>query len=519
MKVTKNKKYIIIGGVIIAVAIGGGGYYMSKHLNKPAGYSEVKNMKAADLTTTLSEALKVINKAQQTGDWSLDMVKNLNNRLIQVQARLNMQEDIGDLSTLINTFKQCDSTLYSLSFDDVKDADAYNEQLEGINKEADKTRGLLKIEDNGDYFRERSLNALKIQCDALSKLDGSKLRTDDALSIDKNLERLYDVEGGEFGTESCETLAKIKPVLAEAYAKASDDKVKEALNTVDKKLIDYCSNKDGTPYYDILMKSIKKDTTAKKEEEFAKSMEVIPSDKNTYNLKYFKPRKITLPDEYNIAAGIKVLYGKHYYGCKTQEEYDAVVKIMQERVLDNPRLDNPYAKGMERYAKGERGSKYDKYSDYEIASDINLGNEMVDLVVFEDIWGYLLDVIEPDFRDKFMSDYSLYYSRLTEVCQEATSPNGSSNPNSAYDTLVRKVTDCDASSHTQILLFDMLGYNTRITANESRSHTEAEVQVLLIDGTTAWLDINGLYAIEDKANIWTPETKSDSTARSMHDDL
>jgi len=91
--------------------------------------------------------------------------------------------------------------------------------------------------------------------------------------------------------------------------------------------------------------------------------------------------------------------------------------------------------------------------------------------------------------------------------------------NSAYHELVTKVSDCDAWAHTQILLFDMLGYNTRITANESRSHTEAEVQVLLIDGTTAWLDINGLYAIEGKANIWTPETKSDSTARSMHDDL
>lgn len=142
-----------------------------------------------------------------------------------------------------------------------------------------------------------------------------------------------------------------------------------------------------------------------------------------------------------------------------------------------------------------------------------------EIKVFEQCWEDLLDVIDPSFRDKFISDYSLYFSRLQEVKQEATSPNGSSNPNSAYDTLVRKVTDCDASSHTEILLFDMLGYNTRITTNESRSHTEAEVQVLLIDGTTAWLNIGGLDAYQDKANIWTPETKSDSTARSMHDDL
>lgn len=521
MKVTKNKIYIIIGGVIIAVAIGGGGYYMSKHLNKPAGYSEVKNMNAADLTTTLSDALKVINKAQQTGDWSLDMVKNLNNRLIQVQARLNMQEDIGDLSTLINTFKQCDSTLYSLSFDEVKDADAYNEQLEGINKEADKTRGLLKIEDNGDYFRERTLNALNIQCDALSKLDGSKLRSDDALSVGKNLERLYDVEGGDFSTETCETLAKIKPVLSEAYAKASDKKVKETFNMVDDMLINYCSNTKGTPSYDALMKPIREGAVAVNTGVSSEGtgVGVIPSDKNTYNLKYFQPRKITLPDEYNIAAGIKVLYGKHYYGCKTQEEYDAVVKIMQDKVLSKPKFDNEFAKGMERFANGERASDYDKYSDYEIASDTALGDAVGEIRTFDDIWGNLLDVIDADFRDKFMSDYSLYFSRLQEVKQEATSPNGSSNPNSAYDTLVRKVTDCDASSHTEILLFDMLGYNTRITTNESRSHTEAEVQVFLIDGTTAWLNIGGLDAYQDKANIWTPETKSDSTARSLEDDL
>jgi len=62
----------------------------------------------------------------------------------------------------------------------------------------------------------------------------------------------------------------------------------------------------------------------------------------------------------------------------------------------------------------------------------------------------------------------------------------------------------------------MMGYNTRITANESRPHTKAEV---LIDGTIAWLNIGGLDAYQDKANIWTPETKSDSTARSMHNDL
>lgn len=330
------------------VAIGGGGYYMSKHLNKPAGYSEVKNMKAADLSTTLSEVLKVINKAQQTGDLSLDMVKNLNNRLIQVQARLNMQEDIGDLSTLIKTFKQCDSTLYSLSFDEVKDADAYNEQLEGINKEADKTRVLLKIEDNGDYFRQRSLHALKIQCDALSKLDGSKLRSDDALSIGKNLERLYDVEGGDFNTETCEVLAKIKPVLAEAYVKASDKKVKSTLYMVDDMLINYCSNTKGTSSYDALMKPIKEDAVAVNEwvSDAGEKVGVIPSDKNTYNLKYFQARKVTLPEVKNVAAGLWVLYGKLYYGCKTQEEYDAVVKIMQEKVLSKPNFDNEFAKGM-----------------------------------------------------------------------------------------------------------------------------------------------------------------------------
>ncbi|WP_346867939.1 MULTISPECIES: hypothetical protein [unclassified Clostridium] len=192
---------------------------------------------------------------------------------------------------------------------------------------------------------------------------------------------------------------------------------------------------------------------------------------------------------------------------------------MQDKVLSKPKFDNEFTKGMERFANGERESDYSQYSDYELASNLALSDEKGELTAFEHIWGKLIYQLDPSFRDKFMSDYSLYFSRLQEVKQEATSPNGSSNPNSAYDTLVRKVTDCDASSHTEILLFDMLGYNTRITTNESRSHTEAEVQVLLIDGTTAWLNIGGLDAYQDKANIWTPETKSDSTARSLDDDL
>jgi len=32
-------------------------------------------MNVAELATTLSDVLKVINTAQQTGDWSLDMIK------------------------------------------------------------------------------------------------------------------------------------------------------------------------------------------------------------------------------------------------------------------------------------------------------------------------------------------------------------------------------------------------------------------------------------------------------------
>lgn len=31
--------------------------------------------------------------------------------------------------------------------------------------------------------------------------------------------------------------------------------------------------------------------------------------------------------------GIKTLYGGHTYGCKSQEEYDAVMNILQEKTL------------------------------------------------------------------------------------------------------------------------------------------------------------------------------------------
>jgi len=42
-----------------------------------------------------------------------------------------MQDDMGDLTSLIDTFKQCGTSIYSLSFHDVKDSEAYNEQLYG----------------------------------------------------------------------------------------------------------------------------------------------------------------------------------------------------------------------------------------------------------------------------------------------------------------------------------------------------------------------------------------------------
>jgi len=109
---------------------------------------------------------------------------------------------------------------------------------------------------------------------------------------------------------------------------------------------------------------------------------------------------------------------------------------MQERVLNNPKFDNEFAGGLVRYSNGERDLT-SKYAMEQITAVENYS----EIRGFEHVWGDLLDVIEPDFLNKFISDYSLYYSRLLEVAQEATSPDGSYNPNSAYDTLVSRVTD------------------------------------------------------------------------------
>lgn len=162
-----------------------------------------------------------------------------------------------------------------------------------------------------------------------------------------------------------------------------------------------------------------------------------------------------------VVGGIRVKYGNHTYGSENQREYDKVMEIIGDALadFDNYQLHEAYV----RYINGERSTgDFDRYTDEGriqaslIAVDKKIGpiadrvgkEQLVELIKLAEIAGNLI-------QDK--------HNPLTGT------------PRSAYDLLVRGLTDCDPVAHVYSAVFDSKGYNTMIIAGGNHADFLVEV--------------------------------------------
>lgn len=158
---------------------------------------------------------------------------------------------------------------------------------------------------------------------------------------------------------------------------------------------------------------------------------------------------------FQIVNSIKVKYGKHTYGSENQAEYDKVMEIVNKGLegYENVRFDNggEFEQYYKDFLDGQRwsGSRAD-------SSTRNKG-----LKFAEDRLGALVKAgISKDTIEKVYKVSMVAYS-LKEGAKDPQ--NGT--PKSAYDALVRGITDCDADSQVFSAVFDVMGFNTAIIAN------------------------------------------------------
>ena len=193
--------------------------------------------------------------------------------------------------------------------------------------------------------------------------------------------------------------------------------------------------------------------------------------KNATSVKYETPSKAKLAELARINGGstaqpykpaeqvgsIKALYGKHTYGTKTQAEYDAVIKRAKEEFAKH-KNDAETIDALDRYLSGERSS----------------GG------LFDD--SSVLDVIENSYGALIKNGVSraeiitlIQAGDVSSNLLSGTKDPLDGSPRSAYDAIVRKVSDCDPIGEVQSPSFDMKGYSTMIVAGEN--HADVYVKV------------------------------------------
>ena len=164
-----------------------------------------------------------------------------------------------------------------------------------------------------------------------------------------------------------------------------------------------------------------------------------------------------------VVDGIKVKYGKHTYGSRNQSEYDTVVRIVEEAL-----------KGYDESSFG--GSDHEYYLEYldgarwsgdkKDRSARNIGLYYAE--------AQLGDLVKAGVSKEEIVNVKTLSSIAYDIKDGATDPRDGT-PRSAYDALVKRVSDCDSDAQVFSLVYDMMGFNTAIIAGNN--HAEVLIQI------------------------------------------
>lgn len=164
-----------------------------------------------------------------------------------------------------------------------------------------------------------------------------------------------------------------------------------------------------------------------------------------------------------VVNGITVDYGRHTYGVKNQAEYNKVMEIVRnelKRLDKEPWIEGRLAKYYDMYLDGVRKENYKKGS-----------LEYMGLMNAETV---LKDVVDKKVSKEDIRKVYKVKAIANSLLQGTTDPR-TGKPESAYDALVKKVSDCDSDAQVYSAFLDAMGYNTMIIAD--KDHADAFVQI------------------------------------------
>lgn len=162
-------------------------------------------------------------------------------------------------------------------------------------------------------------------------------------------------------------------------------------------------------------------------------------------------------------GSIQVKYGQHTYASKNQAEYDEVMQIVEKAVAnyDNVEFDNG----------GMFKDYFKQYIESGVPSGMQKGSmEYRGMVEAHGSLNVLVKAFVSKAEIAKVYKTSLIAANLLKGVKAESGP-----PQSAYDALIRKVTDCDSDAQVYSAVFDAMGYNTLIIGGPG--HADMLVQI------------------------------------------
>lgn len=161
-----------------------------------------------------------------------------------------------------------------------------------------------------------------------------------------------------------------------------------------------------------------------------------------------------------VVNGSKVSYGKHTYASANQSQYDQVMKIVNIAVSDM-KSSGKLPDYAEQYLNGDRAS------NYSTGSDMYMG-----LKIIENAIGPLATA----GATKTEISNAILASETGGNLLKGIKDVGVGDPTSAYDALVGRITDCDATSQTLSAVFDSFGFSSAVLGGSNHADVYVKVQ-------------------------------------------
>ena len=173
---------------------------------------------------------------------------------------------------------------------------------------------------------------------------------------------------------------------------------------------------------------------------------------------------------------INTKYGNHTYGCKSQEEYDKVMSVMDEayNYASKQEANRAYRGGdirRQHITNKKQGVKF-------YTNEVGLSNEN--------------DILSMHITEDFVS-FMADYLRDTYAHPNGAGTNTDADNNNVYKYLFGGgYLDCDGKGHLHMLCYDYLGFSTRMIGSYNITHAAAQVYVngewVLVDQNSGKLD-------------------------------